>query len=145
MREQLLTDKEIEDILSFKKGISGVNILEFFHMMGEQIGLYEAEKDLQSFFVDKSIILTEQEKRRSKLEQRASLITGDVNYNPEGLRCPECGCKYIAQYYFVCYLRETGPKGGPERKQRLTALSSSFGEEFNYCMGCGYEFDIKKE
>ena len=34
MREQLLTDKEIEDILSFKEGISGVNIMEFFHMMG---------------------------------------------------------------------------------------------------------------
>lgn len=145
MREQLLTDKEIEDILSFKIGISGVNVMELFHMMGEQIGLYEAEKDLRSFLVDKSIILTEQEKRRSKLEQRASLITGDVNYNPEGLRCPECGCRYIAQYRYVCYLRPASPQEGTERKQRLTALSSSFGEEFNYCMGCGYEFDFKKE
>ena len=145
MREQLLTDKEIEDILSFKIGISGVNVMELFHMMGEQIGLYEAEKDLRSFFVDKSIILTEQEKRRSKLEQRASLITGDVNYNTEGLRCPECGCRYIAQYRYVCYLRPASPQEGTERKQRLTALSSSFGEEFNYCMGCGYEFDFKKE
>ena len=95
MEKQILSDKEIESIIQFKRNRkSGIRIVDLYHALNEEFGLYEAEKSILSI-MDKSIVLTEYEKKRALLEERACLTTGDIKYNPEYLRCPKCGCKYV--------------------------------------------------
>ena len=98
MEKQILSDKEIESILQFNRSKkNGIRVVDLYHALNEEYGLYEAEKSVLSI-LDKSIVLTEHEKKRALLEGRACMTSGDVEYNPEDLRCPNCGCKYIVLY-----------------------------------------------
>ena len=67
------------------------------------------------------------------------MTSGDVEYNPEDLRCSNCGCKYIVLYEYFCYGRKNSDRA-PGKCQRLSAVSVRFGEEYNYCLGCGNRF-----
>ena len=93
----------------------------------------------ETSILDKSIVLTEHEKKRALLEGRACMTSGDVEYNPEDLRCSNCGCKYIVLYEYFCYGRKNSDRA-PGKCQRLSAVSVRFGEEYNYCLGCGNRF-----
>ena len=98
MEKQILSAKEIESILQFNRSKkNGIRVVDLYHALNEEYGLYEAEKSVLSI-LDKSIVLTEHEKKRALLEGRACMTSGDVEYNPEDLRCPNCGCKYIVLY-----------------------------------------------
>ena len=140
MEKQILSDKEIESIIQFKRNRkSGIRIVDLYHALNEEFGLYEAEKSILSI-MDKGIVLTEYEKKRALLEERACLTTGDIKYNPEYLRCPKCGCKYVVFYQFFSYLRKTTDRT-PAKGQHLSAASDEFGAEYNYCLGCGHRFN----
>ena len=139
MEKQILSDKEIESILQFNRSKkNGIRVVDLYHALNEEYGLYEAEKTVLSI-LDKSIVLTEHEKKRALLEGRACMTSGDVEYNPEDLRCPNCGCKYIVLYEYFCYGRKNSDRA-PGKCQRLSAVSVRFGEEYNYCLGCGNRF-----
>ena len=98
--------KEIESILQFNRSKkNGIRVVDLYHALNEEYGLYEAEKSVLSI-LDKSIVLTEHEKKRALLEGRACMTSGDVEYNPEDLRCSNCGCKYIVLYEYFCYGRK---------------------------------------
>ena len=141
MEKQILSDKEIDSILQFNRDRKdGIRLVDLYHALKEEFGLYEAEKSILSI-MDKSITLTEHEEKRALLEERACLTTGDVKYNPEDLRCPNCGCKYVVFYEYRCYLRKSDLICTPVKGQRLTALSVEFGEKYNYCLGCGNRFN----
>ena len=82
MEKQILSDKEIESILQFNRSRKdGIRVVDLYHALHEEFGLYEAEKSILSI-MDKSITLTEHEKKRAMLEERTSMTTGDVEYNP---------------------------------------------------------------
>ena len=141
MEKQILSDKEIENILQFNRSRKdGIRVVDLYHALHEEFGLYEAEKSILSI-MDKRIVLTEHEKKRALLEERACMTTGDVENNPEDLKCPNCGCKYIVYYEYRCYLRQSDLNCIPGKGQRLSALSVEFGEEYNYCLGCGNRFN----
>ena len=112
---------------------NGIRFVDLYHALNEEYGLYEAEKSVLSI-LDKSIVLTEYEKKRALQEGRACMTSGDVEYNPEDLRCPNCGCKYIVLYEYFCYGRKNSDRA-PGKCQRLSAVSVRFGEEYNYCLG----------
>ena len=140
MEKQILSDKEIESILQFKRSIKdGISVVDLYHALNEKYGLYEAEKSVLSIF-DKSIVLTEHEKKRALLEGRACMTAGDVEYNPKDLRCPNCGCKYIVFYEYFCYGRKKSNRA-QVKGQHLSAASVKFDEEYNYCLGCGNRFN----
>ena len=141
MEKQILSDKEIDSILQFNRDRKdGIRLVDLYHALKEEFGLYEAEKSILSI-MDKSIVLTEYEKKRAMLEERTCMTAGDVKNNPEELRCPNCGCKSIVFYVYCCYLRKSDSDCTPAKGQRLSALSVDFGEEYNYCLGCGSRFN----
>lgn len=140
MEKQILSDKEIESILQFNRNRKeGIRLVDLYHALNKEFGLYEAEKSILSI-MDKSITLTEHEEKRALLEERACLTAGDIRYNPEDLKCPNCGCKYIVFYKFYSYLRKTSNRT-PAKGQHLSAVSDEFGAEYNYCLGCGNRFN----
>ncbi len=144
MEKQILSDKEIESILQFNRSRKdGIRIVDLYHALTEEFGLYEAEKSILSI-MDKRIVLTNHEKKRALLEERACMTTGDVENNPEDLKCPNCGCKYIVFYEYCCYLRKSDSDCTPVKGQRLSALSVELGEAYNYCLGCGKRFNDHK-
>ena len=100
---------------------------------------FSVQKSILSI-MDKSIVLTEHEKKRAMLEERTCMTTGDVKNNPEDLRCPNCGCKYIVFYKFFSYLRKASNRT-PAKGQHLSAVSDESGAEYNYCLGCGKRFN----
>ena len=121
MEKQILSDKEIESIIQFKRNRkSGIRIVDLYHALNEEFAEYE--------------------KKRALLEERACLTTGDIKYNPVYLRCPKCGCKYVVFYQFFSYLRKT-TDCTPAKGQHLSAASDEFGAEYNYCLGCGHRFN----
>ena len=141
MEKQILSDREIECILQYNRSRKGgTRVVDLYHALNEEFGLYEAEKSILSI-MDKRIVLTEHEKKRALLEERACMTTGDVEYNPKDLWCPNCGCKYIVFYEYRCFLRKSDSDCTPAKGQRLSALSIEFGEEYNYCLGCGNRFN----
>ena len=140
MEKQILSDKEIECILQFNINKKDeIRLVDLYHALKEEFGLYDAEKSILSI-MDKSIVLTEHEKKRAMLEERTCMTTGDVKNNPEDLRCPNCGCKYIVFYKFFSYLRKASNRT-PAKGQHLSAASDEFGAEYNYCLGCGHRFN----
>ena len=49
MEKQILSDKEIESIIQFKRNRkSGIRIVDLYHALNEEFGLYEAEKSILS-------------------------------------------------------------------------------------------------
>lgn len=146
MRKQILLDEEIESIFKLDRELmkreERISVVDLYHEFTESLGLYEAEKSLLSM-MDESIVMSEIEEKRGSLISSASMVSGDVECNPEDLICPECGCRYVAFYEHVCYLRK-GPVNHTEVKHRLTALSSEFGRNYYGCLGCGYKFEIEE-
>ncbi len=79
MEKQILSDKEIESILQFNRSKkNGIRFVDLYHALNEEYGLYEAEKSVLSI-LDKSIVLTEHEKKRALLEGRACMTSVDAN------------------------------------------------------------------
>ena len=146
-----LYEWEIEELFLLKKkemrnSSGSIRVVEEMNNLAIDLGMYESRKSLEAH-LNKEISISDNEKKRGVLEDRALMIGGDVENNPQDWICPECHSRYVAQLDFIdpLYTKKELKKRGIKEKTacELHGVSNEWCVDYKYCLKCGCEFDKK--
>lgn len=144
---KILSDDEIEQIFEFDDNRNSPCTLLDIALGLKRIGFPEVEAQIES--IGKENGLDERINQRANQIFQCLGITGQVDFNEDGLVCQRCGSKYVVWRQFNCYLskqpKEKISYTHKRAQHRLEGTSNIWNQSYHSCLSCGFAFGISED